>query len=86
MPTHAQVLHETRGVYYGVVPGAATVDRGSAGSEVWVVSRPHNWRPATSKEALLRIDTKTGQLIEACSPFSPPFSPFALHSPASSHQ
>lgn len=43
------VLHEGRGVYYGVFSG----EQGSR--SVWVVSRPHNWRPTTSKEYLLNI-------------------------------
>ncbi|KAK3260807.1 hypothetical protein CYMTET_30256, partial [Cymbomonas tetramitiformis] len=52
------VLHEGRGVYYGVFPG----EQGSG--TVWVVSRPHNWRPTTSKEYLLNIHLDSGLLLE----------------------
>ena len=35
-----EVIHSGRGVYYGVFPADAS------GSQIWVVSRPHNWRPS----------------------------------------
>jgi hypothetical protein len=50
------VVHEGRGIYYGVFPGDTP-------DTIWVVSRPHNWRPATSEEFLLEIDVRTGQLL-----------------------
>jgi len=49
-------LHTGRGVYYGAFPGEA--------GTVWVVSRPHNWRPVDTVEALLHIDGTTGELLE----------------------
>ncbi|GFH23739.1 Asp_Arg_hydrox domain-containing protein, partial [Haematococcus lacustris] len=47
-----QVLHEGGGVHYGVFPGGQR--------SVWVVLRPHNWRPLSQEEQLLEIDTVTG--------------------------
>lgn len=60
-----QVVHEGRGAYYGVVPASVAEHQGEGLPRVWVVSRPHNWRPKTTKEALLLIDTNDGSLIEA---------------------
>lgn len=48
------VLHETRGIYYGGFPGENT-------DSLWIVSRPHNWRPDTTAEYLLEIDAVTGE-------------------------
>lgn len=48
------VLHENRGIYYGGFPGENT-------DSVWVVSRPHNWRPDSTAEYLLEIDAVTGE-------------------------
>jgi len=48
------VLHENRGIYYGGFPGEDT-------DTVWVVSRPHNWRPDSTAEYLLEIDAVTGE-------------------------
>jgi hypothetical protein len=50
------VVHEGRGIYYGVFPGDTP-------HIIWVVSRPHNWRPSTSEEFLLQIDVRTGQVL-----------------------
>jgi hypothetical protein len=54
------VLHEGQGVYYGVFPGEE-LDLTGGPATVWVVSRPHNWRPASSQEWLLQLDSSTGR-------------------------
>ena len=51
-------IHQGRGVYYGVFPAD------DDGESVWVVSRPHNWRPKNTLEALLRIDLRSKQLVQ----------------------
>jgi len=53
----SMVLHEGRGVYYGTFPGKTN-------SSVWVVSRPHNWKPSTAVESLLEIDINSGALLD----------------------
>ena len=52
------VIHEGRGVYYGMFPAD------ESGDEIWVVSRPHNWRPTDVHEALLKIDLTTNELVD----------------------
>ena len=52
---HAEIIHEGRGVYYGMFP--------SAENTMWVVSRPHNWHPRTSSEALLLVDYSNRKII-----------------------
>jgi len=61
------VLHEGGGVHYGLFPGApprpsASRAGGGAGASgsLWVVLRPHNWRPETAEEHLLELDAETG--------------------------
>lgn len=50
-----------QGVYYGAFPG----DLDTNGSPtVWVVSRPHNWRPQRVEEKLLNINLDSGDLID----------------------
>ena len=51
-------IHQGRGVYYGVFPAD------DDGESVRVVSRPHNWRPKNTLEALLRIDLRSKQLVQ----------------------
>ena len=54
------VIHEGRGVYYGLAPDG----QGPHTGRVWVVSRPHNWRvPEGAKEAALLLDTQSGALL-----------------------
>ena len=53
-----EVIHSGRGVYYGVFPADAS------GDAIWVVSRPHNWRPSETREALLKIDLRTNELVD----------------------
>ncbi len=48
-----------QGVYYGTFPGVKLGDDG-APSSVWVVSRPHNWKPKGTAERLLELDMMTG--------------------------
>ena len=56
----ADVIHEGRGVYYGLAPDG----KGPHSGRVWVVSRPHNWRvPDGAKEAALLLDTQSGALL-----------------------
>ncbi|KAK9811643.1 hypothetical protein WJX72_007577 [[Myrmecia] bisecta] len=55
-----KVLHEGQGVYYGLFPGDE-LDASGVPTTVWVVSRPHNWRPKSTKEWLLHIDMQTGE-------------------------
>ena len=61
-------LHSTavQGVYYGTFPHDDRPRQGDPGS-IWVVSRPHNWRPAKTQEALLRLALPSGQEIERAS-------------------
>lgn len=56
------IIHEGEGVYYGGFPGNE-VDREGSPSTVWVVSRPHNWHPTTSKEWLYQLNVVTGELM-----------------------
>ena len=58
-----QVIHEGQGVYYGGFPGEE-VDGQGRPTTLWVVSRPHNWRPTTSKEWLLQVDAETGKEMQ----------------------
>ena len=54
------VIHEGRGVYYGLAPDG----QGPHTGRVWVVSRPHNWRvPEGAKEAALLLDTQSGAFL-----------------------
>jgi hypothetical protein len=58
----ATIIHEGRGVYYGVFPAGAG-DEVVAG-RVWVISRPHNWRvPDGAVEAALLLDLATGTIV-----------------------
>lgn len=54
------VIHENQGVYYGCFPGEE-LDESGVPRTVWVVSRPHNWRPSTTSEWLLELDIDSGQ-------------------------
>ena len=51
-----------QGVYYGTFPGDEKISSGL--TSVWVVSRPHNWRPATVEESLLHLSLPGGVEIE----------------------
>ena len=62
-----------QGVYYGVFPGDKLGDDGVP-STVWVVSRPHNWRPKSTVERLLELDMRTGA-SERLSRLAPAFVP-----------
>eukprot|EP00892_Ulva_mutabilis_P005366 jgi/Ulvmu1/3200/UM015_0241.1 len=53
-------LHSGQGVYYGAFPGD---DDKNGSPTVWVVSRPHNWRPQRVEEKLLNINLESGHLI-----------------------
>ena len=55
-----------QGVYYGAFPGDKLSEDG-APSSVWVVSRPHNWKPKSTTERLLELDMKTGKDAGLCS-------------------
>ena len=57
------VIHEGEGVYYGGFPGEE-LDADGVPTTVWVVSRPHNWKPKTTKEWLIQLDAATGQEIQ----------------------
>lgn len=54
------VIHENQGVYYGGFPGEK-VDENGVPKTVWVVSRPHNWRPSSTSEWLLELDAHSGE-------------------------
>lgn len=56
------ILHEGEGVYYGCFSGAISDAKGVP-TTVWVVSRPHNWRPMAAKEWLLELDIQSGKEI-----------------------
>mmetsp|Transcript_38415 Transcript_38415/g.113946 ORF Transcript_38415/g.113946 Transcript_38415/m.113946 type:complete len:206 (+) Transcript_38415:187-804(+) len=53
-----QLLHEGGGVHYGTFPG--TTDPSGKLLSVWVMLRPHNWRPKSTEEVLLHLDAETG--------------------------
>ena len=53
---------KVQGVYYGTFPGDEKISSGL--TSVWVVSRPHNWRPATAEESLLHLSLPDGVEIE----------------------
>ena len=56
----SDMLHPAfQGVYHGVFPGEPAPD----GPSVWLLSRPHNWRPRTADEALVRISLRSGRLL-----------------------
>jgi hypothetical protein len=57
------IIHEGQGVYYGIFPGEE-LDLMGAPTTVWVVSRPHNWRPTTANEWLLKLDINTGEELD----------------------
>jgi len=57
-----EVLHEGQGIYYGHFPGEELDETGTP-STVWVVSRPHNWRPTETNEWLLQLDMTSGEEI-----------------------
>ena len=59
-----------QGVYYGVFPGDQLGDDGVP-STVWVVSRPHNWKPKSTVERLLELDMRTGASALAAVPETP---------------
>lgn len=48
-----------QGVYYGVFTGEGR-DALGAPTDMWVVSRPHNWKPTSTKEHLLHLSLETG--------------------------
>jgi len=55
------IIHEGEGIYYGGFSGDQ-IDSSGVPETVWAISRPHNWRPTTSKEWLLEINTVTGEV------------------------
>jgi hypothetical protein len=59
----ARLVHEGRGVYYGVFPDGPTGAPPQAG-RVWAISRPHNWRvPDGATEAALLLDEASGSIV-----------------------
>lgn len=75
----ARVLHQGRGVYYGVFPGDAP-------GTLWAVSRPHNWRapPPGGGEALLLVNSSSGEVVREA-PLASRFSHDALRLGASAY-
>lgn len=62
MPSTLEPLERracVQGVYYGAFTGEGR-DALGAPSDLWVVSRPHNWHPKSSKEYLLHLSLETG--------------------------
>ena len=55
------IIHEGEGIYYGGFPGDQ-IDLKGVPETVWAISRPHNWKPTTSKEWLLEINSVTGEV------------------------
>ena len=53
------MLRRTQGVYHGIFPGEVHAGSGKV-SEVWVLSRPHNWRPRSAIEGLLQVSLPSG--------------------------
>ena len=56
------VIHENEGIYYGGFPGNK-INQWGAPTTLWIVSRPHNWRPKTSEEWLIEVDAVTGKEV-----------------------
>lgn len=52
------LCHLLQGVHYGMFPGDPEPQHPHT---VWNVIRPHNWRPATEKEYLVKFDAVTGE-------------------------
>jgi hypothetical protein len=55
------IIHEGEGIYYGGFSGDQ-IDPAGVPETVWAISRPHNWKPTTSKEWLLEINIVTGEV------------------------
>ncbi|KAG7669900.1 hypothetical protein KSW81_008044 [Nannochloris sp. 'desiccata'] len=58
---HFTIIHEGEGIYYGGFSGDQ-IDLAGVPETVWAISRPHNWKPTTSKEWLLEINIVTGEV------------------------
>lgn len=56
---HCAVMHcaVMQGVHYGMFPGDPEPGHPST---VWNIIRPHNWRPTTEQEYLVKFDSLTG--------------------------
>ena len=54
------VLQSSDSVFHGTFSGINERD-----PEVWVVSRPHNWRPSTAEEKLLLVSTDVEELVKS---------------------
>ena len=53
-----EVLHDgAGGVYHGAFAGHHA-------NQVWVLNRPHNWRPKDAKERLLLLDLASRQVLQ----------------------
>jgi hypothetical protein len=57
------VIHEHKGIYYGGFPGE-DVDEHGMPKTLWIVSRPHNWRPKNAEEWMIEVDAKTGRELK----------------------
>jgi len=58
-----EVIHEHKGIYYGGFPGE-DVDENGMPKTLWIVSRPHNWRPKNAEEWMIEVDAKTGKELK----------------------
>jgi hypothetical protein len=56
-------VHQGHGVYYGCFSDDPTTHKGPPNS-IWVVSRPHNWHPKDTEEAMLHLKLPSGQELE----------------------
>ena len=59
---HFTIIHEGEGIYYGGFAGD-DIDPAGVPQTIWAISRPHNWKPTTSKEWLLEINFVTGEVL-----------------------
>lgn len=58
-----EVIHEHKGIYYGGFPGEE-VDEYGMPKTLWIISRPHNWRPKNAEEWMIEVDAKTGRELK----------------------
>ena len=59
--TICQLSATLQGVYHGIFPSQCPTQEQSC---VWVLSRPHNWRPVDATERLILVNTANGKGLD----------------------
>ncbi len=49
-----------QGVYHGIIPGKCPK---GAQPCIWILSRPHNWRPVDATEQLILVNAATAEVV-----------------------